>query len=256
MSIEFRGTDLRSLEMPHRAGHSTAEDLKRPDGLAHLRSTSSAEGRVPRPGWRRFSLVAAAILAAILLFQWQAALTLVGRSLIDSEAPRSADLILVLGGDFWGPRVVKAAELGKRGYAPTVLISSPPYAGRPEGELAIDFLVKQGFRREMFTIFPHTAASTIAEAVALRGELARRGVKQVILVTSSYHSRRAAIVFRLFCPGIRFISVPADTTQFRAEGWWKSDSSRETFFSEWTKIVGTLVIAYPRYLAGRFRSWF
>ena len=200
------------------ADRAAAEEIKPVAG-----DENPSHMRISAP-WRRLLPIAAVVLAAVLLIQWQAFLNLLGSSLIDSEAPRSADLILVLGGDFWGPRVVKAAELGKLGYARTVLISSPPYAGRPEGELAIDFLVKEGFSRKMLAIFPHNARSTIAEAVALRGELGRREVKQVILVTSSYHSRRAAIVFRLFCPGIRFVSVPADTNQFSAEGWWKKDA--------------------------------
>jgi uncharacterized SAM-binding protein YcdF (DUF218 family) len=204
--------------------------------------------------WRRVLPIAAAILAVVLLIRWQAALSLLGSCLIDSEAPRPADLILVLGGDFWGPRVVKGAELSTLGYSRTVLISGPPYRGRPEGELAVDFLVKQGFSREMFAVFGHTAGSTVGEALALRGELARRGVKRVILVTSSYHSRRAAIVFRLFCPGIRFVSVPAPDPHFYAESWWKSRASRGVFFSEWTKIFGTLMIAYPRYLASRWET--
>jgi uncharacterized SAM-binding protein YcdF (DUF218 family) len=201
--------------------------------------------------WRRVLPIAAAIFAVVLLMQWQAALSLLAGSLIDSEPPRPADLILVLGGDFWGPRVVKAADLCKLRYAPPVLISGPPYAGRPEGELAVDFLVKRGFAREMFAVFPHTAGSTVGEALALRAELARRGAKRVILVTSSYHSRRAAIVFRLFCPGIRFISVPASDS-FYAAGWWRSGTSRDIVFSEWNKILGTLMIAYPRYLASRW----
>jgi len=224
-------------------------EVKLPDGLDQM--PPSSRGRFPS-GWRGLLLIAAGILAAVLLIRWQAALSLLGSSVIDSQAPRPADLILVLGGDFWGPRVVKAAELSALGYAPTVLISGPPYAGRPEGELAVDFLVKRGFRREMFAVFPHTAASTVGEALALRGELARRGVKRVILVTSNYHSRRAAMVFQLFCPGIRFNSVPAPDSHYYAEGWWKSADSREIFLSEWTKIFGTLMIAYPRYLASRW----
>ena len=198
---------------------------------------------------QRFLLIAAAVLVAGLLVRWQAVLFFAGRFLVASEQPQKADLILVLGGDFWGPRVIKAAELGTRGYASTVLISSPPYAGRPEGELAVDFLVKKGFRRELFAIFPHNAASTIAEALALRAELSRRKVRQAILVTSNYHSRRALLVFDLFCPNIRFVSVPAE--QFDPKGWWRKQDSRDLVFSEWTKILGTVLIAYPRYLMSR-----
>lgn len=209
--------------------------------------------RRPRKGRWLFAGILA--LVAVLALEWQPALALVGSTLIDSQAPRPADLILVLGGDFWGARVIKGAELGRLGYAPMVLISSPPYAGRPEGELAVAFLVKRGYPRQEFAVFAHNAASTIAEAGALRGELARRHAKNVILVTSAYHSRRAAIVFTLFCPGIHFISAPADDGHYHAERWWKEDGSRELFFGEYVKIFGTLAVAYPTYLVTRLVSW-
>ncbi len=199
-------------------------------------------------------LVLGTLLALVALVRWQAVLSVLGRWLIESQPPQRADLILVLGGDFWGPRVIKGADLATFGYAPIVLLSSPPYRNRPEGELAVPFLVQKGYRREYFDIFPHYAQSTIAEAVALRGELSRRRVKKVLLVTSSYHSRRAAIVFRLFCPGIQFISIPAPDANYRADGWWEHDTSREIFFSEAEKIAGTLVIAYPAYLLDRWRA--
>lgn len=205
-------------------------------------------------GWRRYLFLSVAVVMAVLVLEWQAVLTFLGGGLVDSQSPQPADLILVLGGDFWGPRVVKAAELGKAGYAPLVLISSPPYAGRPEGELAVDFLVKRGYPREMFDIFPHTAASTIAEAIVLRGELSRRQAKRVLLVTSSYHSRRAAIVFRLFCPGIHFISIPATDLSYDARDWWKTRASRQIFFAECIKIIGTVTIGYPTYLVSRWKA--
>ena len=196
-------------------------------------------------------VIAVLVVATLLAIGWQGVLATLGGLLVDAERPERADLILVLGGDFWGPRVIEAAELGRHGYAPVVLISSPPYAGRPEGELAVEFLVKRGYRREMFAVFPHNATSTVAEANAVRGELERRGVHRVLLVTSNYHSRRAAIVFRLFCGGIRFISVPAADPNYPADRWWKGEGSRNVFYSEWVKIAGSLLIAYPRYLVSR-----
>ena len=194
-----------------------------------------------------------ATMAVLMLVARTPILTFLGSSLICSQSPESADLILVLGGDFWGPRVSKAAELGQAGFAPRVLISGPPYAGQPEGNLAIEFLVKQGYSRNLFEVFGHNASSTVAEAMALRPELTRRGAKRVILVTSSYHSRRACIVVRLFCPGIRFISVPAPDSHYAADRWWKDQSSRDLFYSEWTKILGSVVIAYPTYRLSHWR---
>jgi uncharacterized SAM-binding protein YcdF (DUF218 family) len=187
------------------------------------------------------------LLAAVLLIRWEATLNYLGDYLVSSHSPQSADLILVLAGDFWGARVLKGADLALQGYAPLALMSGTPYQGSMDGELAIKFLAKQGYPTRLFQSFGHNARSTIEEAIVLRPELARRGVKRVLLVTSAYHSRRAAIVFRLFCPGIRFIAIPAPEIQYHPEGWWKDSNSRRLFFSEWKKILATILIVYPRY---------
>ncbi len=201
------------------------------------------------------SLLAGCIIALLLVsaFRWQATLAALGNYLICSQAPQPADLILVLAGDFYGPRVLKAAELASQGYAPRVVISGAPYRAqaedqaRPEGEFAIAFLAKQGYRTDSIESFGHHARSTIEEAIALRPELERRRVKRVILVTSAFHSRRALIVFQLVCSRIDFVSVPASDSHYHADRWWADASSRRLFFSEWSKIVGSLLLAYPEY---------
>jgi uncharacterized SAM-binding protein YcdF (DUF218 family) len=182
-----------------------------------------------------------------LSVEWRALLSYLGNNLTYGEAPQSADLILVLGGDFWGPRVLKGGDLAALGYAPRLLISGGPYQGKPEGELAIRFLAEHGYSTRGFESFSHHARSTIEEAVALRPELARRGVKRVLLVTSWYHARRSAIVFDLFCPGIQFIAVPAPDSQYHPNTWWMEANSRRLFLTEYAKILGTVIIVYPKY---------
>lgn len=181
-----------------------------------------------------------------MLIRWQGTLNVLGRFLVCSDPPQSADLVLVLAGDFFGARVLKGGDLVRAGYAPLGLISGTPYQGRLEGELAIEFLAQQGYPARLFQSYGHNAKSTIEEAIALRPELARRGVKRVLLVTTAYHTRRAAIVFRLFCPGIRFIAIPAPDL-YRPDGWWDDSTSRKLFFSEWRKILGTVLVVYPTY---------
>jgi uncharacterized SAM-binding protein YcdF (DUF218 family) len=203
---------------------------------------------------RRTSLWAAilVVLVATAAVRWQATLTWLGGFLVDSQPPQPADLILVLGGDFWGARVLTGADLAMQRYAPIVLLSGPPYGRRPEGEAAAEFLVEKGYPRALFQVFGHHAGSTIAEAKALRGELARRQVKRVLLVTSSFHSRRATMVLTLFCPGVQFISVPAVDSQYHVAGWWNDGSSRKLFFSEWAKILGSVLVAYPSSVVSHF----
>jgi uncharacterized SAM-binding protein YcdF (DUF218 family) len=200
--------------------------------------------------FRRLGLYSAVLLLALgalfcLVFPR------VGYSVILDEAPEAADLVLVMGGDFYGPRLIKGAELAILGYAPAVLISGPPYQGRPEGEFAIDFAERLGYPRSLFRAFGHNARSTIDEAVAIRHELDRRGVKRVLMVTSAYHSRRASLVLRLFCPGVRFTSVPAGDFQYHPERWWSDPYSRRVCFSEWGKITGSVLVAYPVDVIGR-----
>jgi uncharacterized SAM-binding protein YcdF (DUF218 family) len=174
-----------------------------------------------------------------------------GEYLVSPQTPESADLILVLAGDFWGPRVVKGADLSVQGYAPVVVFSGTTYGRRPEGEAAIGFLAGEGYRVDSFQYFLHHEPSTITEAIVLRPELKRRGVKRVLLVTSAYHSRRAGIVFRLFCPGIKFIAIGAPDEHYHPDVWWEDASSRKLFVSEWKKIFGTVLLEYPKYLAER-----
>jgi uncharacterized SAM-binding protein YcdF (DUF218 family) len=212
----------------------------------------------PKSSRPRFKLLVLAGLTLCLLAGWAARrviLPRIGYSLICSQVPRHSDLILVLGGDFYGPRVFKAADLAMQGYAPLVLISGPPYGGegRPEGEFAIEFLTTHGYPRTLFAVFGHKATATVEEAIALVPELRRRRAKRVILVTSAYHSRRADLVIRLFCDnGIEFISVPAPDPFYTPERWWDDPGSRKLFYSEWIKIVGSVLWAYPKY---RFSLW-
>jgi hypothetical protein len=147
--------------------------------------------------------------------------------------------------------VVKGADLAVQGYAPLALFSGTPYQGRMDGVLAIEFLAAKGYPTGSFQSFGHHAPSTITEAIAIRPELERRHVKRVLLVTSAYHSRRAGIVFRLFCPGIDFIAIGAPDEHYHPDVWWEDPSSRKLFASEWEKICGTVLLEYPKHLVGR-----
>jgi uncharacterized SAM-binding protein YcdF (DUF218 family) len=200
---------------------------------------------------RRAFLVSALGLAAILSVEWRAVFAYLGNYLVLSEAPRAADMILVLGGNFYGPRVLKGADLVAQGYSPLLLFSGPPYQGHPQGEASIAFLARQGYSTRGLGSLDVQAESTIEEAQAVCPELLRRGDKRILLVTASFHSRRSAIVFGLFCPGIQFISVPAEDPQYHPDTWWMDASSKKLFFSEWEKILGTVLLVYPKYLIGR-----
>jgi hypothetical protein len=89
------------------------------------------------------------------------------------------------------------------------LFSGPLYHERPQGQLSVEFLVQKGYPAKLLQFVFTNATSTIAEAKDLRAELIRRKAKRVLLVTASYHSRRAKLLMTLFCPGVKFMSIPA-----------------------------------------------
>lgn len=165
-----------------------------------------------------------------------------GAFLVEVESPSNADLIVVLAGDPYGHRIVKAAELVKDGYAPSVLVSGPAgFYGLHESDLAIPFAVKRGFPASWFIAFPHEAHSTDEEARAIWPELRKRNVHRVLVVTSDYHTRRALHVLRARWPGIEIRMVAAPAEFFSADGWWHTREGRKTFFLECSKTLASMV---------------
>lgn len=161
-----------------------------------------------------------------------------GGYLQKSESPRKADLIFVLAGDFWGNRILKAAELVREGYAPKVLVSGPEgLYGFYECDLAISFAEKHGYPADYFLPFPNTALSTREEAAQAIPEMRRLGVKRVMLVTSDYHTRRAGGLFRAAGPDLMFNVVAAPDNYFSPGGWWHNRQGRKIFATEWMKTI-------------------
>ena len=179
-------------------------------------------------------------LLALWVFR-EPLLVMLGEFLIRSETPQKADLIYVLAGDFWGSRVLVGSELGARGYAPHVLFSGGLYADAYEGDMSARFAVEHGYPEHLFLAVPLHARSTVEEAMELQPVFQRLHAKRVILVTTDFHSRRAALVFRLFVPGVQFYVVAAPDKVFDATTWWKTDSGRRLCFAEYSKMLGTLI---------------
>ena len=192
----------------------------------------------------RFFLFTAALLVLLFLTRsWW--LPGFGYALIHDEGPAKADIAVVLAGDSYGHRILKAAELVRAGYVPIVLVSGPAGAyGHHESDLAIPFAVSHGFPAEWFIDFPHQALSTREEVATILPELRRRNVKIFLLVTSDYHTARARRIFlaeeRASGGGPQIRTVAAPDEFFRADSWWRNRESQKTVFFEWSKTVATV----------------
>lgn len=182
------------------------------------------------------------IIAALLIAGMAAACPLwlraLGGFLVRSEEPVRADVAVVPAGDYYGYRILKAAELVRRGFTGVVLVSSPDgMYGYGEAELAIPFAVRHGYPVSWFVALPNKARSTREEGLALAPELRKRAVRKCLLVTSNYHTRRAGGIFRSAAPEVEFRVVAAEDEFFRPGDWWKTRQGQKQFVLEWMKTV-------------------
>lgn len=191
-----------------------------------------------------FGLLLLLICACILLaFTYQPILRNLGEYLVESQAPDKADAVLVLAGDMRGIRILHAAELVKAGYAPVALVSGPyELYGVNEAELAIQFAVRRGASPAYFEAVPINAFSTLEEARAFTPVLRKRNIRTLLLVTSNYHTRRAAETFRrILGPSISIRPIAASDPFFDAGSWWQNREGQKTVFYEYSKTLANWI---------------
>ena len=168
-----------------------------------------------------------------------------GGALIHDDGPAKADIAVVLAGDQWGNRLLKAAELVRAGYVPAVLVSGPPFYGEHECDAAIRMGVSRGYPRDYFIPAPNDALSTREEARAMLAELRRRGVHSFLLVTSDYHTARSSRIYRVEEAredgGPPFRTVAAPDKYFHRDSWWRSRETLKIVFFEYSKTLATAV---------------
>jgi len=183
-------------------------------------------------------LVCMVIGLALVWFGRGWCLTAMGRLLVRDDGPSHADMAVVLAGDFSGNRIMRGAELVKQGYVPRVLVSGPDMLyGLYECDLAIPFAVKHGYPESWFIREPNEARSTREEAAAILPDLRRRGVHRFLLVTSDYHTARAARIYRAVARDFEVRTVAAPDVYFRPDNWWHNREGRKIFLVEWMKTA-------------------
>jgi uncharacterized SAM-binding protein YcdF (DUF218 family) len=183
-------------------------------------------------------LVFVVVALALLIVFHNSILWSFGALLEKNEAPRKSGMVVVIGGDYRGNRILKAAELVQKGYAPRVLVSGTEgMYGAHESDLEIDFAVRHGFPRDEFIAFHYPALSTVDEAQADIGELRRLGVHSYLLVTSPYHTARARRIFAREGKDLDVHSISAPDLYWQNGEWWRSREGRKLWFTEALKTV-------------------
>jgi uncharacterized SAM-binding protein YcdF (DUF218 family) len=210
--------------------------------IQETQATNVKPDRARRVRARQRWLIPVAVLICVLILLpaifSSAILAALGAFLVHSGQPQTADIILVIGGDYTGERILKAAELERDGYAPTVFVSGGgSMYGFHEAELAVAFVQDHGYTAEKFIQFRYPASSTVDEAMHVIPELRAIGVHRYLLVTSPEHTARAGRVFRRVAPDLDVRVVAAPSPVWNGGRWWATREGRKTWLMEASKTV-------------------
>lgn len=144
--------------------------------------------------------------------------------------PSEADAIVVLGGESQA-RPVEAARLYRQGVAPLVFIIGT--GDTPTNRRA---LIEAGVPSDRIMV-ETKSRSTLQNADFAKPLLEKAGVRQAVLVTSSFHARRALATFQQRIPGIQF---GVATSRI---GWWDTPHGRLQE-DEWAAIEMVKIPGY------------
>jgi uncharacterized SAM-binding protein YcdF (DUF218 family) len=189
-----------------------------------------------------FALVTLALAVGLVLATRNQWLTAIGRALIEDQGPQKAEVAVLLAGDQSGIRLRRAAEIARQGYVSSVLVSGPRiFYGVAESDLAIAWAAREGYPPQWFIPAANYCRSTAEEARFVYDELERRRIGSFLLVTSDFHTGRAARIFRAEGrargSAIRMRVVAAYDQAIGAGNWWHSREGMKRIFFEGVKSV-------------------
>jgi len=168
-------------------------------------------------------------------------LTFFGNALVEDDGPGKAQAAVVLGGDPSGSRMLKAVQLAQAGYVPLVLVSGPKTLMGHESDYEIQYAESKGYPASMLrgVDLPPNINSTRAETAYLGKYLREHGINNILLVTSNFHTARAARLMRGQNRWLHVRVVAAPDPDFTPDGWWRTRNGQKTFVLEWMKTIAT-----------------
>jgi uncharacterized SAM-binding protein YcdF (DUF218 family) len=198
-----------------------------------------------RGWWRALRIVALSVIALSIL-AWIAA-----RALIVRAELSSADALVVLSGaSTYLERTDWAARLFKEGRAPRIILTNDNVQGGWSVdeqrnplfiELAAQELRQKGVPAEKIETILKDASGTYEEALRLREYAVEHKFRSILIVTSSYHSRRALWTMRRVFEGTGIeigLDAPGTGLQTPAPAtWWWHETGWRIVPSEYITLV-------------------
>lgn len=189
------------------------------------------------------------LLLALLVLFHEKILTGAGSFLVKQNIPNKADAAVVLYTDTEiYPRLMEAAELYRQGMIAQVVING----NRKDGALRklenngyessckwyaeeLSVLMHEGVPKDhVLAISAEDAFDTISEAEVVGEILVNKGMKDVIIATSKFNSRRAGHIWNtMYENRLRIYVAPARNDTFNPATWWKDSRQTRLVLSEY-----------------------
>jgi hypothetical protein len=179
-------------------------------------------------------------LAAFCVVLAAALLSFAGRALVIDNA-RPSDLAIVLGGDVGDVRLQRALDLLRAGYVHDVVLDESDWLmfGQPVFKHAEDYVqTLPPDVRVHVHVCPFSVDSTAAEFLTIWqcAKASAPRATRVLLVTSSFHTRRALSVAGRLFPQCSWSVAAATDHRFDVE-WWREREWAKTCLTEWQKLL-------------------
>ncbi|MBX3290088.1 MAG: YdcF family protein [Acidobacteria bacterium] len=176
-----------------------------------------------------------------------------GQWLVVEKPLEKADAIFVLAGSAnYVERNAEAARLYNLGIAPKILLTDDRNKGGWDNERQRNpyfverakwLLLENGVPETSIVILPDRINGTDDEAKALAKHLQQNPYRSVLLVTSSFHTRRALWTFTLMVDDMNLNteigvhSSPATNGPHSSAFWWTNRNGLRTTISEYLKLI-------------------
>jgi len=184
-------------------------------------------------------VIAFTLILALLYIGHGFILEKAGRYLYYKDEMKPADVIVVLAGEET-ERVEYGVKLFKEGWARKdrmILAGGPLVWKYTWASLMKEQAAFLGVPKNDILV-EDKSRTTEEDARYTKDILKKYEYKSLILVTSPYHSRRAARIFRkVMGDNIKVISAPSEESWFSFDEWWKRSRDRRSVFSEYSKFI-------------------
>jgi uncharacterized SAM-binding protein YcdF (DUF218 family) len=198
---------------------------------------------------RRWLLVPVVFVGLLLVVYLLRTTILIGlaRWLVVSDPLVRSDIIYVMGGDA-SSRPLHAAELYKRGLAPTIVIprdeSTPAEklgAMPNESDAAVLVMMRSGVPASAILELRPTggSTSTVDDARLLGAYAQQQHIQRAIVVTTAFHTRRTRWVMRRETAKVplTILMAPVDDYSFNETNWWRVERGMIAYIEEYIKFA-------------------